>query len=432
VRPLHVESRVTNEPDAADAGGGALGRHASSRVVREPGRGVRLAAIVAALGLLAGGATLVVRGTGEQPRPEDDADDPGVAYREAIQRLGHAGSFAYRGSVHAAGPSAMRPGPQGARDVTVEGAVRLPQSITREVAVDDRGGAVETVTSGSAVWSRAAPSVDGLAAAAWEVVAPGHSPDVGSPDRLGAALVADVLRAAGDGQRDGTDAAGRRVIRATVPPDDRDERYGDALDGAAVRVTLSEAGEIAHIVLTSAEERPPLALRLDIVRLGDPAVIAPDDVGAPARSTVVTDGLVAAGVEPLELGELPPGWGLTDVHFSTGLPAGGPMVAVSVGCAALSLDYRDLRAVTEGSLHVTTTSEACVAAAGRVVTGTGGRPLRIGPFAGTVDEEWGRSFGDLSDGTTRVAFSSDLPADELARLVASLRPLDPAGGPAAA
>jgi hypothetical protein len=431
MRPLHIESRVTSEPDLADASGGA-GRHTSSRLVREPGRGARLAAIVAALGLVAGGAALVVVGTGEPPRSQDERDDPSIAYLEAIQRLGHAGSFAYRGSVQGAGPSAMRPARPGASVVTVEGAVRLPQSTTREVAVDDRGGAVETVTSGSTVWSRAAPSVDGLAAAAWEVVAPARSLDVGSPDRLGAALLADVLRAAGDRQSDGTDAAGRRVLRATVPPDDRDERYGDALDGADVRVTLDEAGEIARIVLTSAEGHPRLVLRLDIVRLGDPGVISPDDVGAPARSTVVTDGLIAAGIEPWELGELPPGWALTHARVSTGLPAGRPMPAVPVGCAGLNLDYRDLRAVSAGSLHVATMSEACVAAAGRVGTGAGGRPLRIGPFAGTVDEQWGRSFGDLSDGTTRVAFSSDLPADELATLLASLRPFDPAGGPAAA
>jgi hypothetical protein len=431
MRPLHIESRVTSEPDLADAVG-AAGRHASSRLVREPGRGARLAAIVAAIGLVAGGAVLVVVGTGEPPRPHDERDDPSVAYREAVERLGHARTFAYRGSVHAAGQSAMRPGPLSAADVTVEGAVRLPQSITREVAVDDRGRAVETVTSGSTVWSRAAPSVDGLAAAAWEVVATTHSLDVGSPDRLGAALVADVLRAAGDRHRAGTDAAGRGVLRATVPPDDRDERYGDALDGAGVRVTLDKAGEIVRIVLTSAEGHPRLALRLDIVRLADPGLISPDDVGAPARSTVVTDGLVAAGVEPLELGELPPGWALTDARVSTGLPAGEPMSAASVGCTSLSLDYRDLRAVSAGSLHLTTMSEACVAAAGRVGTGTRGRSLRIGPYAGTVDEQWDRSFGDVSDGTTRVSFSSDLPADELAALVTSLRPFDPDAGPSAA
>jgi hypothetical protein len=431
MRPLHVDSLVSSEPGGSDAVGGG-GRHTSSRLVREPGRGARLAAIVAALGLVAGGVVLAVVGTGEEPRTRDERDGPGVAYLEAITRLGHARSFAYRGSVEAAEPSAVRPGPPAARHVTVDGAVRLPQSITRDVAVDDQGGAVETVTSGSTVWSRTAPSVDTLAAAPWEVVAPTHAPDVGSPDRLGVALLADVLRAAGDRQRDGTDAAGRRVLRATVPADDRDDRYGDALDGADVRITLDESGEIGHVELTSADGRPRLVLRLDIVRPGDSGVISPDDVGAPARSTVRTDGLVAAGIEPLELGELPAGWALTHARLLTGLPAGGPMPAVTVRCRGLTLDYRDLRAVSRGSLHLTTMSEACVMADGRVGTGPGGRTLRIGPLTGTIDEEWGRSFGDLSDGTTRLAFSSDLPIDELARLLASLRSFDPAGRPAAA
>jgi hypothetical protein len=431
MRPLHVDSRVSSEPDEADAGGSG-GRHTSSRLVREPGRGARFVAIVAALGLVAGGAALAVVGTGEQPRTGDERDDPGAAYLDAITRLGHARSFAYRGSVDAAEPSAMRPGPPAARHVTVDGAVRLPQSITRDVAVDDRGGAVETVTSGSTVWSRTAPSVDALAATPWEAAALTHALDVGSPDRLGMALLADVLRAAGDRQRDGTDAAGRRVLRATVPADDRDERYGDALDGADVRITLDESGEIGQVELRSAEGRPRLVLRLDIVRLGDSGLISPDDVGTPARSTVRTYGLVAAGIEPLELGELPPGWALIDARLLTGLPAGGPMPAVTVRCTGITLDYRDLRAVSQGSLHLTTMSEACVTAEGRVGTDPGGRALRIGPLAGTIDEQWGRSFGHLSDGTIRIAFSSDLPIDELAPLLASLRPFEPTGRRAAA
>jgi hypothetical protein len=370
---------------------------------------------------------LAVVGTDEPSRSVDERHDPGVAYLEAVQRLGHARSFAYRGSVHAAGPSALRPGPSIATDVTVEGAVRLPQSITRDVAVDDRGVAVETVTSGSTVWSRSAPSVEGLAGAAWEVAGAPLARNGGYPGRLGAALVADVLRSAGDRHRDGTDAAGRRVLRATVPPDDRDERYGDTLDGADVEVTLDEAGDIAHVVLTSAAPKPRLALRIDIVRLGDPDVISPDDVGAPVRSTVAVDGLLAAGAAPLELGELPPGWALTDASVSTPRPVMRAAPGESAACTWLGLEYRNLRAVSDGSLHLGTVSQDCLDSHGGIGTGTHGRPLRIGPFEGTVDEQGGRSIGDVSDGVTRVSFTSDLPVDELTRLLASLRPFDPAG-----
>jgi hypothetical protein len=249
----------------------------------------------------------------------------------------------------------------------------------------------------------------------------------GYPGRLGAALVADVLRSAGDRHRDGTDAAGRSVLRATVPPDDRDERYGDSLDGADVEVTLDEAGDIAHVVLTSAEPKPRLALRIDIVRLGDPDVISPDDVGAPARRTVAVDGLLAAGVAPLELGELPPGWALTDASLSTPRPVMRAAPGESAACTWLGLEYRNLRAVADGSLHLGTVSQACLDSHGGIGTGTHGRPLRIGPFEGTVDEQGGRSIGDVSDGVSRVSFTSDLPVDELTRLLASLRPFDPAG-----
>ncbi len=428
MRPLHVESWVTSGPDAADAGGGAPGLRSSSRVVREPGRWPRLAAIIAALGLAAGAGGLLVLGTGEPHRDEQRAGDPRDQYLEAVQRLGYARSFAYRGSVHAAGSSPLRPGASIATDVTVEGGVRLPQSITRDVAVDDRGGVGETVTSGSRVWSRTAPSIEQLPDATWEVTGPSHVLDVGSPDRLGAALLSDVLRAAGARHRDGTDASGRPVLRATVPPDDRDERYGDTLDGADVRVTLDEAGDIAHLVLTSAEPKPRLVLRLDIVQVGDSGVIAPSDVGTPARNTVAIEKLVAAGVEPLELGRLPHGWALTNASVSVRrsvmpwTPRQSMTPKQAASCRSLELEYGDLRAVAGGSLHLSTASQACVTVADHVGTGTGGRPLRIGAFEGVVEESWDRSVGDLSDGTTHVGFSSDLPANEVAALLVSLQP----------
>jgi hypothetical protein len=428
VQPLHVESRVTSGPDAADVGGGAPGRRSSSRVVHEPGRWPRLVAIIAALGLLAGAGALLVIGTGEPHRAEQRADDPHGQYREAVRRLGYARSFGYRGSVHTAGPNPLRPGTSIATDVTVEGGVRLPQSITRDVAVDDRGRVAETVTSGSRVWSRTASSIGRLPGSAWQVGAPSPLPDVGSPDRLGAALLSDVLRAAGDRRRNGTDESGRPVFRATVPPDDRDERYGDALDGADVRVTLDEAGNIAHLVLTSAEPKPRLVLRLDIVRVGDSGVIAPGDVGTPARSAVAIEELAAAGVEPQELGRLPHGWALTNASVSPArtvvqrLPRQTMTPTQAGSCTSLDLDYGDLAAVSGGSLHLSTASQACMAVVGHAGTGSQGRPLRIGAFEGVVEESWDRTVGVLSDGTTQVGFSSDLPADEVATLLASLRP----------
>ena len=220
------------------------------------------------------------------------------------------------------------------------------------------------------------------------------------------------------------------VLRATVPPDDRDERYGDALDGADVRVTLDEAGDIAHLVLTSAEPKPRLVLRLDIVRVGDSGVIAPSDVGTPARSSVAIGELVAADVAPQELGSLPHGWALTKASVARRRPAMPrlPIPAVTrtqAGfCTSLDLQYDDLAAVSGGSLHLSTASQACVAVAGHVGTGSQGPPLRIGAFEGVVEESWDRTVGVLSDGTAHIGFSSDLPADEVVTLLASLRPFD--------
>jgi hypothetical protein len=91
-------------------------------------------------------------------------------------------------------------------------------------------------------------------------------------------------------------------------------------------------------------------------------------------------------------------------------------------CTSLDLQYGDLAAVSRGSLHLSTASQACMEVVGHVGTGSHGRPLRIGAFEGVVEESWDRTVGVLSHGTTHVGFSSDLPADEVAVLLASLRP----------
>jgi hypothetical protein len=150
--------------------------------------------------------------------------------------------------------------------------------------------------------------------------------------------------------------------------------------------------------------------------------------GTPARSTVAIDELVAAGVEPLELGRLPQGWALTNASVSVGrrvmpwAPRRSWTPKEAASCTFLELEYGDLRAVAGGSLHLSTASQACIGLVNHVGTGTAGRPLRIDAFEGVVEESWDRTVGDLSDGTTHVGFSSDLPADEVATLLASLQP----------
>lgn len=419
------------------AGGAGMPAGTSRRVVHEPSGWARMATVVVAAGLVVGAVTLAAGGGGEPESHEDRDDWRGSApatYAHAVARLGRARSFAYRGSVHATGPTPLRPGPPTVVDVRVEGAVLLPSSITREVALDDRGHAIETVTSGPAAWRRTASSAQRLADARWGSVAsadggaPGRAgTDVEPPpSRLGMALVSDVLRSARNPRDAEPDRTGR-VIRAVLPPRTGDhgdagcapcDAHGDVLDGGEVTITLRDGDDIARVVVASPGPDPDLVLDLDIDRLGEP-VVTPEDVGEPARRVVPVDALDAAGVDAVELGVLPPGWALTGARAGARTPTPQP------GCSWLALDYRDLAAVGDRWLSLHVTSETC-ASGGRVGTGViEGHSFRVGAFRGLA---WG-SGGAVSDGTTRVYFQTDLQPGDLAELLASLRPFDPASTP---
>jgi hypothetical protein len=76
------------------------------------------------------------------------------------------------------------------------------------------------------------------------------------------------------------DAAGRCVIRATVPAVDRHDAFGERLVGANLLLTLDEDGNIPRIVVRSAPDDPELVLELD-TREGEPqaVVVAPPGSG---------------------------------------------------------------------------------------------------------------------------------------------------------
>ena len=429
---IPVEPGATVEP-------GSSGQAASSRrVVRQPNRGSRLVALVVVAGLVAGGLLVLFRDGGGYVDPEErrQAEAARDAYSEAVMGLGRARTFAYRGSVHAAEPGPMRPGSWLAGDVTVEGAVLLPQSITREVAVDASGAAVETVSSGPTAWGRGASSAAGLAGAPWAVV---RSPDAtpltayDAPDRsrLGIALLADLLRSARDRRNGPPDATGRRTLRATVPTDTRHARYGDLLAGADVSLVLDDAGDIAHVVVTAAPAGDPeLVLDLAIERLGEPDLITPADVGDPARRTVPVDVLAAGGVDPLELGSVPSGWALTGAGASRtgsmGRCGAAGCIGTPEGCASLRLDYRALAEVTDGWLSLTVASESCLKL--KIGEPTGGEPFRAGTYVGRTETVW-LTRGTMSDGVTWVSFDTDLSTADAAVVLASLTPFDVATDP---
>jgi hypothetical protein len=427
---IRVGSGATEELRPREAAGGWSGLGASSRrVIRQPSNWTRVVAIIALVGLMAGGLPILMRGDGGRggrdgaSNERSQAGTAHIAYSEAVRRIGQAGSFSYRGWVHAAGPSPMRPGTWLARDVTVEGAVLLTDAITREVAVAASGGAVETVTSGETAWSRTASSVAGLDHAAWEVVvspdATGPSPqgafDAARPKRLGVALLADVVRSAGNPRGEPPDATGRRTLHAASPMNARDLRYGDLMAGADVSLALDEAGDVDQIVVTSAPvDDPQLVIEIGIERLGEPELITPAEIGGPARGAVPVDVFDAAGVEALELGQVPEGWALTDAQATPDGTMGLPDE-----CPWLRLDYRDLGEVSDGWLSLGVTSDRCRARMGRRGAAWG-EPLRAGSFSGRAQEGWASTTGTLSDGETMVSFNTGLSADDMAVMLASL------------
>ncbi|HET6664272.1 MAG TPA: hypothetical protein VFG94_08440 [Acidimicrobiales bacterium] len=333
-----------------------------------------------------------------------------MAFNNAVHRLGQNASFAYEGEVHAAGQSAFRPGDWTARDVTVAGAVLLDHGLTRDVAVEATGRAVETVTSGPTVWTRSASTVDGISDEPWDFrSAPG-------PPTLGTAAVVHLILSATDPSEAARDASSRRLIHATLPPADPRDGYGDLLAGAELSLTLDRAGDIARVAVRSAHHDPDLVLELDIMRLGEPQAIAPPGRGdAGLRRTVRLDELDAVGVRPVELGRVPEGWKLTGAWVI-------PAPAGPAECLRLYLSYRDPDAVSHGFLTLRVTTPTC----GWMEAGDGEpEPLTAGSFEGTVVQAPPGTTGDLLDGTTRVGFLTDLSAEDAATVLASLRPFDP-------
>lgn len=429
--PIEVHDGDATDPDTSDPGAPVPGGVASSnRLVHEPKDWARVAvaaALLVAVTALGAATWDRIRGTGPGRGGEPTAADrAGTEYAQAVSELQRAHAYSYRGTMRSAGPSPVHPWPTGGTDVTVEGTVLLPHSISREVAVDASGRALETATAGMSVWARRAPTVAGLAEAPWtakEVPSGLNDWSIarGAPPRVGPPALIRLVTSAADRRPAPPDDQGRAVITGTIPTTaaERDR----PLAGAEVALTLDDDGAIARVAITAApEDESGIELTVDILRAGDPP-LAPAEVSAPPRQSLVAADLTEAGIAGVELRTLPAGWALTDARL---WPVDAPGVRPRE-CAGLVLDYQDLTAIGERWLRLDIGAAACHSTStsrGTAVPVESDR-FEAGAFSGTIQAGTTDTYGTISNGVTEVHFSSDLPAAELTPMLAALAPLDP-------
>jgi hypothetical protein len=242
-----------------------------------------LVAVTAGLGLIVLGreddqpeavavdATVTTSGGEPTTTAAIDEVPPQEAFARAAHRLVSAGSFRYVGTTSAIDVSHVRPGLWLAVDLTVEGEVVTSTERVHEIAVDDSGRVVETVTEGPVVWSRLATSREALHEITYLPITEESGVE---PVGKGVALLPTWLDSTVDPQDAGTDDLGHRVLRATLPA----SVLGEIVDGrpagdADVVLTLDAAGDPVHIEVTSVSTGPPLRLALDVIEIGEPIAI---------------------------------------------------------------------------------------------------------------------------------------------------------------
>jgi hypothetical protein len=384
--------------------------------------------------------------TGDEPTGAagdgTDSANPWTAWAAARLQLVRAGTFSYSGTVRAAEASSVWPGTRIADEVTVEGVVHLPLSITREVAVAPDGTAVETLTSGSGIWSRQAPDTALQDSAPWSAIGEEVMTITGPRrqdvafSRFGVVLLIDALQDA-DRRRDAPrDDEGRRVVRATVP-----ERWGgwgadleeviDVVGGAELALTLDD-GDVVRLEMSAAPDRPAMTVDLAIARHGE-ELVTPPDLAEPIGATLPPGMLQAVGLGSLDASDLPATWAVTgawDVSATVaiGLPAcdrEGPLLAVRYG------DLAHDGEVPDGWLSLRVWGDACAPGEGpdvppEPVDGQGHAVFRAGRFAGWTDAPIapGSLSGFVTDGSTAIWFTTDLPHEDAAAAIASLVPAD--------
>jgi hypothetical protein len=269
--PIPIESRVARKPEAGetDPGPRGIGR-SSGRVVHEPGDWPRLAAVLAVVGLVAGGLLwAVVDDAGSPAHNEEPASEPSTppgdpqaetrrAFAEAMLRFEEVQSFSYSGYVRATTARPFGVGAGAVGDLYVEGAVLLQPALARQVVTHASGRVEETLTSGATLWVRTAARRDALDSAPWQV-RPGSLDAAGTLDMP---LLARLITTAGGPRGEARDFGGRRVIRATLPTRGDGEGNLLPLGGADVLLGLNPKEGIGHVVVTWPARDPQLVVDL--------------------------------------------------------------------------------------------------------------------------------------------------------------------------
>jgi hypothetical protein len=178
---------------------------------------------------------------------------------------------------------------------TVEGEVATAAGRLREVSVAEDGSAAETVTAGSEVWGRRAPTVAALGDEPFELL-PTVSGE--APAGRGAALLPWWLAGAVEPSGPEVDELGRRTFRATIPAALMGviERERAAAD-ATVTLTLDDAGDPVRVEIVSAPDAPPFRLVFEVTDLGGPVVVETPAEAAPADAPSASDTTATSAID---------------------------------------------------------------------------------------------------------------------------------------
>jgi hypothetical protein len=163
---------------------------------------------------------------------------------------------------------------------------------------------------------------------------------------------------------------------------------------------------------------------VDISGIGRPVVIDPPN----GELAAVTEGpspqeVQAAGIAtPVELARMPETWSLAGIELRDD--------DHRPGCRVLELFYGTSDSILDEYLTLRVMAPRCARLPAPDAP-EAGPVLRAGAFTGSLQLGFDEGGGVLTDGRTAIEYISDLPTDDVLRLLETLEPYDPATRPTA-